>query len=134
VPTSKNLSFLFYSFALTFLLINTGCSTMGAKPEASVGNMPSQGPVGKTFKKNSAKFAACARDSVTIQTGSTQHIQIEFQISEKGQVLKAATSRMSEPDPDLHDCILRVVRKMEFPPTPDHKTRRLTYPLTLRPE
>ena len=42
------------------------CGGVGATPEASLADVPSKGPVGKTIRKNSDKFVACARDSVTI--------------------------------------------------------------------
>ena len=99
-----------------------------------MGDMPSKGPVGKTMKANSEKFVACARDAVSVQTGSPQNIQLDFTIDPLGRVQRAEISKMSSPDPDLYDCIRRTLRKIQFPVPNDGKSKKITYPLVLKPE
>lgn len=106
----------------------------GEKPDASVGAMPSNGPVGKTMRANSEKFVACGRDSVSVQTGTTQHIKLGFTVAADGKVQNAKILEMSEGDPDLYSCVLRVLRKLGFPKPKDQKPKNITYPLVLRPE
>lgn len=121
------------SLALVFLMMaSTGCSGLGAAPEAEIGNMPSKGPVGKTIRSNSTKFVACGRDSVTIQTGATQELLLRFVVESDGHVQKAHIERMSMPDPDLQSCVLRVLKKLRFPAPRDQKPKEIHYPLVLK--
>ncbi|MBI3555635.1 MAG: energy transducer TonB [Deltaproteobacteria bacterium] len=111
-----------------------GCGGVGATPEASLADVPSKGPVGKTIRKNSDKFVACARDSVTVQTGTTQNLTLKFTISGEGQVTKAAVDGMSSPDPDLQGCVVKALKRLRFPVPGDRAPKQLTYPLVLKPE
>lgn len=111
-----------------------GCGGMQARPEATVGEMPSQGPVGRTMKANSDKFAACGRDSVSIQTGSAQKMQLSFVVDPEGRVQKPNITNMSEPDPDLYDCVRRTLKRIQFPKPKDGKSKPVTYPLSIKPE
>ena len=95
---------------------------------------PTKGPVGKTMKANSEKFATCARDSVTVQTGSIQRLILRFTIDADGHVHKPRISNMSAGDPDLHGCVLRTLSRIKFPPPQDGESKEITYPLVLRPE
>lgn len=99
-----------------------------------MGEMPSRGPVGRTMKANSEKFLACARDSVSVQTGSPQKVQLDFTIDSEGRVAKMSVSNMSAPDPDLYDCVRRTLRKIQFPPPSDGLSKKITYPLVFKPE
>lgn len=116
--------------------ILSGCmgSSMGARPGASMASSPSSGPVGKTFQKNASKFERCARDSVTIQTGTSQNLQLEFTVLPDGSVKKPEIVSMSGPDPDLYDCVVGALKRLTFPPPPDGQAKKLQYPLTLKPE
>lgn len=86
------------------------------------------------MRANSEKFLMCARDSVSVQTGSPQKMQLNFTIDAQGRVQKTAISDMSAPDPDLYDCIRKALRKIQFPPPNDGKAKHITYPLVLKPE
>lgn len=112
----------------------TGCATVAATPDASVGDTPSKGPVGRTMRSNSPKFAACARDSVTVQTGTTQNMQLRFLIDANGNVTRSTVEKMNGPDPDLRGCILRALNRIQFPKPDDGKAKDIQYPLILRPE
>lgn len=119
-----------------FILVVTGAGCMGAsigaKPTASLVGSPSKGPVGKTIQKNSAKFERCARDSVTIQTGTAQNLQLQFEVHPDGSVKKPDILSMSAPDPDLYDCVTQALRNIQFPPPPDGQTKKLQYPMILK--
>ncbi len=117
-----------------WLALPISCAYIGAAPDASMAPPPSDGAIGKTMKSHSQKFENCARDSVTVQTGATQQVKLLFIVSPQGKVLNAEIPLMSTPDPDLRSCILRVLRKIEFPIPEDRKQKNITYPLTLRPE
>lgn len=117
---------------LAFISLN--CGGIGAAPDASVGDTPSKGPVGKTMRTNSEKFIACARDSVTVQTESTQTLELQFTIDARGNVLKAKIDDITTPDPDLSTCVLRVLKNLKFPPPKDGKPKSIHYPLVLKPE
>lgn len=123
-------------FALLILVAGTltGCSAIPAKPDASMGDAPSNGPVGRTMNTHSEKFVSCARDAVSVQTGSTQHIQLRFVVDPDGSVKRATIDSMTAPDPDLHNCLLHQLRKVKFPPPADGKSKTITYPLVLKPE
>lgn len=114
----------------------SGCvgASVGVKPDASVGDMPSAGPVGRTMKAHSAKFAACGRDSVTVQIGTKQHLTLRFTVDPEGNVKKPRIDDMTEGDPDLYSCVLRVLKRMKFPPPPDGQAKPIVYPLVVRPE
>lgn len=114
--------------------ITMGCSSVAARPDASVEETPSHGPVGRTFAANSPKFAACGRDSVTIQTGTTQHLKLRFKVDPNGRVESAQIESMSSSDPDLYNCVLRTLKHLQFPKPKDQKEKNLTYPLTIKPE
>jgi hypothetical protein len=118
--------------SLISALFITSCSSVTGAPDAEVGKMPSSGPVGKTMRANSEKFAACARDSVTIQTGTVQNVQLRFQIDAQGIVKKAKVDSMTLGDPDLHSCVLRTLYKIRFPKPGDGKQKDILYPLSLR--
>ncbi|MEW6055211.1 MAG: AgmX/PglI C-terminal domain-containing protein [Bdellovibrionota bacterium] len=111
-----------------------GCAGIGEVPDASMGESPTEGPVGRTMQGNAEKFVSCARDSVSIQTGTTQNIQLKFQIDPEGKVIKAQIDQMSAPDPDLYSCVLKRLKKITFPAPVDRKSRAIRYPLVLRPE
>ena len=121
--------------AVFFVLSSSSCSTLstGEVPDAKVGTPQSKGPVGRTMKTHSEKFAACARDAVTVQTGSIQKIVLGFQIDAEGRVTRAKIKSMSMGDPDLHDCVLRRLRKITFPKPADGQTKSIEWPLTLSP-
>ena len=120
--------------ALVLSTLLPACATMGAQPQASLGDVPSKGPVGKTITANSEKFAACARDSVTVQTGLVQTLQLRFMLDEKGDVTRSRIDQMSSPDPDLRTCVLLRLRRIKFPSPGDRKPKDIHYPLVLRPE
>lgn len=105
-----------------------------ATPQASIAEIPNKGPVARTVKENESKILFCARDSVSVQTGTTQKIQIQFRIDEKGAVTHARILSMTAPDPDLHDCVLKRWRQLPFPAPKDQKPKLLDYPLVLKPE
>lgn len=131
-----NLYMLKQPSRLSLLLILTimGCGGIQARPDAVVGEMPSQGPVGRTMKANTEKFATCGRDSVTIQTGSPQRMQLNFLVDAEGHVQKPEIANMSAPDPDLYDCVRRALKRIQFPAPKDRKAKKVTYPLVLKPE
>lgn len=122
------------ALATALLFSAAGCGSLGAQPDADVGKMPGDGPVAKTMRANSEKFKVCGRDSVSVQTGTEQKLQLRFWVSPEGSVTKAKVENMKGPDPDLHVCIVRALKKMKFPPPSDGKDTEITYPLTLRPE
>ena len=111
-----------------------GCGGIGAAPEAHVADVPSHGPVGKTIKTSAEKFAACGRDSVAVQTGTSETIQLRFTINGQGKVEKAETESMTSPDPDLQTCVLRALKRLQFPVPKDRKSKEINYPLILKPE
>ncbi|MBI3542159.1 MAG: AgmX/PglI C-terminal domain-containing protein [Deltaproteobacteria bacterium] len=110
------------------------CGGVGATPDAKLGDTPSKGPVGKTIRSNSEKFLICARDAVSIQTGTAQELKLHFQVSGDGRVGKARIDSMSTPDPDLQVCVLNQLRKLQFPAPSDHQPKEVRYPLVLKPE
>lgn len=105
---------------------------MGTAPEASLGEMPSTGPVGRTMREHSRAFINCGADSVTVQTGTVQNLQIRFSIDKEGKVVKSEIETMSMPDPDLRSCILGKLRKIEFPKPADKKQKDIRYPLIIK--
>jgi TonB family protein len=126
---------LLATYSVFILLLHvSGCASIGATPEASVADMPSQGAIGKTMKANSERFAACGRDSVTVQTGSEQNIKLRFTVTPQGVVENAQIEKMSAPDPDLRSCVLHALRKIRFPAPKDGEAKNIVYPITLRPE
>jgi len=125
---------LLLAMPLAFAALAGGCATVGAVPDASVGPMPSDGPVGKTMSANAEKFERCGRDAVTVQTGSVQNIQLRFTVEADGSVQKPQIERMDFPDPDLYSCVLRVLKKLQFPKPKDGKSKVVKYPLVIRPE
>jgi TonB family protein len=110
------------------------CGGVGVQPDATVGDMPSKGPVGKTMTANKKKFEACGRESVTVQTDTTQDLELSFTVEPDGSVRKAKIARMSAPDPDLYECVLKTLKRMHFPPPKDGKSKEISYPLVLKPE
>jgi hypothetical protein len=110
------------------------CGGLGAQPDASVGEMPSKGPVGKTMAANKKKFEACGRESVTVQTDTTQELELSFTVDPDGSVRKPKITRMSAPDPDLYECVLKTLKRMHFPPPKDRESKEIFYPLVLKPE
>ncbi len=86
------------------------------------------------MKTNSEKFLSCARDSVTVQTGSPQNLALRFMVEPDGRVSKANIDSMSAPDPDLHGCVVRQLKKVKFPPPADGLRKEIRYPLVLKPE
>lgn len=120
---------------LLIAIVVSACTTVGgASPGASVDDTPTHGPVGRTMKKFSEKFAACGRDSVTVQTGTTQRLKLHFQVDQNGRVQNPKITSMSGGDPDLYNCVVGTLRRIEFPPPSDHQAKSIIYPLTLRPE
>lgn len=101
-------------------------------PDASVDSPKGEGPVAKTFRANNEKFAFCARDSVTVQTGSTQNIRLLFTVTPDGSVEKTEIDDMTAPDPELRACVLHHLRAMRFPKPKDGKPKRLAYPLVFK--
>ncbi len=122
--------------AILTALVATGlsCGGVGATPEASLADVPSKGPVGKTIRRNSDKFVACARDSVTIQTGTTQNLNLKFTVGPDGHVTKASVEGISSPDPDLQGCVVKALKRLTFPAPGDKTAKHINYPLVLKPE
>lgn len=123
------------ALATVLLLAGTGlqCSGIGTSPDATV-DVSSHGNVGKTMARNSVKFEQCGRDSVSVQTGSAQTLELRFTVTPDGQVRNAEVESMSVPDPDLQGCVLTVLKKLKFPPPKDGKPKNISYPLTVKPE
>ena len=126
----------YFRAAIVTALVASGlnCGGVGATPEASLAEVPSKGPVGKTIHKNSDKFVACARDSVTIQTGTTQNLKLKFTITPDGHVTRASVEGISSPDPDLQGCVVKALKRLTFPPPGDKIAKQINYPLVLKPE
>lgn len=126
--------FLHVFFICLFMLF-FGCGGIGILPDAKVEKMSSDNEeIGKIIKKHSRKFEACGKDSVSIQTGSTQNLKLKFQIDGDGSIKKALVERMNEPDPDLQVCILRTLKRISFPRPFDGKPQYVSYALTLKSE
>ena len=120
--------------ALTLLLL-TSCigATIGETPDAKfVSPHGSKGAASVTIEKHRDRFVHCGRDSVTIQTGTTQHLELKFTVSEEGSVAKADIVQMSAPDPDLYSCVLHVLKGLEFPKPKSGKPAQVSYPLILK--
>src|SRR5690242_12283857 len=92
-------------FTLSLIFIS-GCASVGSAPEASLGEMPSSGPVGRTMQEHSKAFIGCGADSVSVQTGTVQNLQLRFALDKDGRVIKSEIEKMSAPDPDLRACVL----------------------------
>ena len=123
-----------FGVVLLPLALGGGCGGVGATPDAKLGDMPSKGPVGRTIRGSSEKFLACARDSVTVQTESIQEMKLKFTVEADGSVKRAAVIDMSAPDPDLQACVLKTLRKLNFPKPSDGKPKEIKYPLVLKPD
>ncbi len=117
---------------LTGVILQYGCSSMGAQPDAQATDMPDQGALGHTMNLHSEDFAYCGRDSVSIQTGSIQKIKLKFQVSPDGKADKIEVQNMSDPDPDLQVCLKRAVKKINFPKPKDGQAKPVLYPITLK--
>ncbi|MGE4232830.1 MAG: hypothetical protein AB7F43_05810 [Bacteriovoracia bacterium] len=126
---------------LAMLLVTlclTSCGLIAAKPTAYAesGDLVSKsGPVAKTMRKHHAEFADCGRDSISIQTGQEQRLELKFRVGPEGKVLRGIwVEKMVGPDPDLKICLIKVLKKIEFPPPSDGQTKLITYPITLKAE
>lgn len=131
---SRAMKRLSLSLLFAFLAFTPGCGTIGSTPDASVASAPTKGPVGQTIEENNSKFVHCARDSVTVQTETIQKLTLDFTIDGQGFVKEADIAQMTAPDPDLRGCILYTLKKIRFPAPKDGKSKKIQYPLTLRPQ
>jgi hypothetical protein len=86
------------------------------------------------MKANKKKFESCGRDSITVQTGTAQKIMLRFTVGANGRVTDATVDQMQGPDPDLYDCVVKVVKGITFQKPHDDQPKEITYPLVLRPE
>jgi hypothetical protein len=111
-----------------------GCASFGGgeSPDAILVEDKGKGAVSKTFRTHSEKLANCARDSITVQTGTTQEIQLAFDVTAEGKVSHPEILSMSAPDPDLRECVLRTLRKISFPKPKDGQVQKIRHPITLK--
>ncbi len=114
------------------IILQNGCSSMGAQPDAQATDMPNEGILGSTMNHHAEDFAYCGRDSVTIQTGSIQKVKLKFNVTPEGKAEKIEVLDMSDPDPDLQLCLKRAVKKINFPKPKDGKLKPVLYPVTLK--
>ena len=119
---------------LMLSVLASSCGGIGASPDATVTDMPDDGPLGHTMKKHAHDFESCGRDSVSIQTGSTQKLKLRFLVTAEGKASKAKVVGMTDPDPDLQLCLMKVLRKIDFPKPADGQPKPVNYPLTIKPE
>lgn len=120
---------------ILFLTHHLACTSISARPGAVVDDMKSQGPVGKTMKANAEKFAACGRDSISVQTGQEQNLTLRFSLDENGRVKRGIfIDDLKGPDPDLKACLIRALVSIRFPKPEGKKTAQVEYPLRLRAE
>ena len=126
---------IFRGLCIYLLLVSLGCGGIGILPDAKVEKMSSNNEeIGKIIKRHTQKFEECGKDSVSIQTGSTQNLKLKFQVDGDGSIKKASVERMNEPDPDLQSCILRTLKRISFPKPLDGKPQYVSYALTLKSE
>lgn len=110
-----------------FLLLVAGCATPGT--EAHLKRPQGKGPVSDTIRQNQSKFDACIAESVSLNGGENIQLILTFTVSAQGRVVNPEIERMSTPDPDFGDCIIRKLRRIEFPKPNDGKPREIRYPL-----
>lgn len=84
------------------------------------------------MQKNSEQFANCARDSITVQTGSTLKLRLKFTVTPEGRAMNPQILNLREPDPDLRLCLIRVIKRIEFPKPADKQPKEINYPITLK--
>ncbi len=117
-------------------LIATGCGLFSARPDAEADageGFYKDGPVGRTMRQYHEKFADCGRDSISIQTGQEQNLQLKFRVDPAGKVLKGIwVEKMTGADPDLKVCLIKVLKGIQFPAPSDGQTKLITYPLVLK--
>ena len=122
-------------FLVAVLALNaSSCGGIGASPDATVTDMPDEGPLGHTMKRHARDFEACGRDSVSIQTGSTQKVKLKFMVTAEGKAVKPKVLGMGDPDPDFQLCLMKVLKKIDFPKPADGQPKPVNYPLTIKPE
>lgn len=114
--------------------MNTGCGSIGASPDAAATDMPSEGPIGKLMNRNSEKFANCGRESIAVQTGSSQKLKLKFTVTSEGRAKNIEILGQSGPDPDLQYCLSKLVKSLQYPLPKSGKDTEVIYPITLRPE
>ncbi len=109
-----------------------GCANIGASPDAAATDMPSEGPLGRTMNRHSEDFARCGRDSVSVQTGAVQRVKLKFTVTPEGRASKPEVLGMSDPDPDLHYCLLKALGRIDFPKPKNGQAKSVLYPITIR--
>lgn len=129
----RNLHVIATMIIATLGLVACAAMQSGTTPDAKLGPVQTKGPVGKTFQTNQQKFVNCARDAVSIQTGTTQTLDLHFDVDGEGKVVKATVASMTMGDPDLHDCVLAKLRQVRFPKPKDGTLKHLRYALVLKP-
>jgi hypothetical protein len=123
----KLLNYTTISSALVLAFLVLGCASMGT--EAHMKKPAGQGPISDTLAKNQSALERCIPQSISLNSGESLKLILTFVRQADGSVDDADIERMSAPDPDFRDCILRKLQQMQFPPTDSGLDEKVRYPL-----
>ena len=84
--------------------------------------------VNNSLRKNARKVQACYNAFIQKKPTKTDgFVEFDWIILPKGKVKKAELIASNLQDTTLNDCILNIIRNIEFPPTPTGFETYMTY-------
>lgn len=114
---------IYILFSLYILIVFSSCSSVSQQTNHAIDVVfkRTNGPVYKTLVQNKSKFERCAKESISVQTGARQQIEVVFTIefadsTAFGRVNFVQITQMKAPDPDLYDCVIAQIKTLQFPP------------------
>ncbi len=111
-----------FSLALLLSCTSSGTSARFKTPKGD-------GPVSKTVRSESSQLEKCMNESISLNSGEPMQVILTFVITPTGRASKIGIEKMSSPDPDFADCIVRKIKKFRFPEPEDGLNHAVRYPL-----
>lgn len=116
-----------YGIVCVCAIYLSACASGGAN--ARFKKPKGEGPVSTTVRNQSSQLEKCMNESISLNSGEPMQMILTFVINPNGKPSKIDVEKMSSPDPDFAECIVRKMKKLQFPEPEDGKEHAVRYPL-----
>lgn len=133
LPTTNIIHRSFFKFLnpvfvlVSVSLLAAGCASLGT--DAHIKDPTAKGPISETIRNNKSHLNQCIPQSISLNGGETLELVLIFNILPSGKVQNAEIEKISAPDPDFAECIVKKMNRMQFPKPSDQNTHKIRYPL-----
>lgn len=84
--------------------------------------------VRKIIRKNSKQFKQCYTEQLKQYPKLLGKVVLDWEISDKGDVKTASIKSSTLQNTELHDCMIAVLKKIQFPEAPKGQIAQVSYP------